>query len=175
MSPLAVVLINQVTTKVGHQGSAYIAPALGESWSHLCSSRIMLSWEAGCRLARLVKSTTFRCVLGGYRGCRKSACRVCCTLHQCLIPRIRCCWQVRDRALPNHRRRRPRLSPQTAACPRRLGLGRLCATEPAHTEQSGFDSIRGSGRPDLEPEPSGAQPSRGIAALNGTAGCGAAR
>jgi RAD51-like protein 2 len=56
----AVVLINQVTTKVGHQGSAYIAPALGESWSHLCSSRIMLSWEAGCRQARLVKSTTFR-------------------------------------------------------------------------------------------------------------------
>jgi len=55
---LAVVLINQVTTKIekGPSSSSFLAPALGETWAHACTSRVMLYWEHGQRFARLYKS-----------------------------------------------------------------------------------------------------------------------
>ena len=47
--------MNQVTTKFG-KGGSYLAPALGESWAHACTNRIMLHWEDGVRVASLSKS-----------------------------------------------------------------------------------------------------------------------
>ena len=91
---LAVVAINQVTTRIGGGGggggeagiaadggvgaggvqqlsvgsggggggvagsdaSASLAPALGESWSHSCTSRVLLFWKGTERWARIIKS-----------------------------------------------------------------------------------------------------------------------
>lgn len=54
--PTAVVLINQVTTKIGEGSSSFLAPALGETWAHACTNRVMLYWQDGQRFARLYKS-----------------------------------------------------------------------------------------------------------------------
>ncbi|XP_019620165.1 PREDICTED: DNA repair protein RAD51 homolog 3-like [Branchiostoma belcheri] len=56
----AVVLVNQMTTKMGHSGDgqAHLVPALGESWGHASTIRVLLFWEAGYRYARLYKSPT---------------------------------------------------------------------------------------------------------------------
>jgi len=55
---IAVVVMNQVTTRFQSERSnhASIAPALGESWAHACTNRVMLSWNNGIRQARLLKS-----------------------------------------------------------------------------------------------------------------------
>ncbi|KNC56404.1 Rad51 DNA recombinase 3 [Thecamonas trahens ATCC 50062] len=53
---LAVVLMNQVTTRGISQGHAYLAPALGESWGHAATVRVNLFWDNGARLALLFKS-----------------------------------------------------------------------------------------------------------------------
>ncbi|KAL6062925.1 DNA repair protein rad51c [Balamuthia mandrillaris] len=56
---VAVVLINQVTTKItastltGNKGQ--LVPALGESWGHSCTNRIILYWQDGHRHAHLLK------------------------------------------------------------------------------------------------------------------------
>ncbi|EQC32455.1 hypothetical protein SDRG_09782 [Saprolegnia diclina VS20] len=59
--PVAVVLINHVTTSL-HHGSdidgSNIVPALGESWSFSITNRIMLRWEHQVRVAQVVKSTS---------------------------------------------------------------------------------------------------------------------
>jgi RAD51-like protein 2 len=52
----AVVLINQVTTKVNEFKPSMLVPALGESWGHTVPYRVMLYWEAGTRYAHLYKS-----------------------------------------------------------------------------------------------------------------------
>ena len=53
----AVVLINQVTTKISDKGTtSFLAPALGETWAHACTSRVMLYWDQGQRFASLWKS-----------------------------------------------------------------------------------------------------------------------
>lgn len=51
---IAVVIINQVTTKPGHG----IIPALGETWSHVPTIRVLLDMdsESGSRRATLIKS-----------------------------------------------------------------------------------------------------------------------
>lgn len=41
---LAVILMNQVTTKF-MKNEARLTPALGESWSHAASCRVMLEWK----------------------------------------------------------------------------------------------------------------------------------
>lgn len=41
---LAVVVVNQMTTKI-HGGSSSVVPALGESWAHATSTRLLLSQE----------------------------------------------------------------------------------------------------------------------------------
>jgi len=53
---LAVVLINQVTTKVNELQPSMLVPALGESWGHTVPYRVMLYWEGGTRYAHLYKS-----------------------------------------------------------------------------------------------------------------------
>jgi RAD51-like protein 2 len=67
---LAVVLMNQVTTRMDHKSSGYsgssgsngtgesqIVAALGESWAHVCSTRVTLHWNGEQqRCARIIKS-----------------------------------------------------------------------------------------------------------------------
>ena len=58
---LAFCLTNQMTTKVGKKtsgmgDSSMLVPALGESWGHACTSRVILFWQNGSRKAWLAKS-----------------------------------------------------------------------------------------------------------------------
>ena len=54
---IAVVVINQVTTKVYDGGEkSVLAPALGETWAHCPTTRVALTWEMDQRVARLTKS-----------------------------------------------------------------------------------------------------------------------
>ncbi|XP_071944992.1 DNA repair protein RAD51 homolog 3-like [Antedon mediterranea] len=54
---IAVVLTNQMTTKFGGEdGSSRLIPALGESWGHAATIRMILYWQASQRLAMLYKS-----------------------------------------------------------------------------------------------------------------------
>jgi len=63
---IAVVVTNQVTTRVGGQGggpgaggndaASRLVPALGPAWAHAPTTRILLHWRAGARFASLVKS-----------------------------------------------------------------------------------------------------------------------
>ncbi|XP_067864571.1 DNA repair protein RAD51 homolog 3 isoform X2 [Heptranchias perlo] len=50
-----VVLINQMTTRFG-QGRSSLVPALGESWGHAATIRLILHWEGKLRFASLYKS-----------------------------------------------------------------------------------------------------------------------
>ena len=54
---LAIVLMNQVTTKVAAGGgSTRLVPALGDSWAHAATSRVILYWQGGVRNAFIYKS-----------------------------------------------------------------------------------------------------------------------
>ncbi|XP_064208421.1 DNA repair protein RAD51 homolog 3 isoform X2 [Anguilla rostrata] len=52
-----IVLTNQMTTKVVN-GQSKLVPALGESWGHAATQRLILRWEGQQRLASLCKSPT---------------------------------------------------------------------------------------------------------------------
>ncbi|XP_054857473.1 DNA repair protein RAD51 homolog 3 isoform X1 [Eublepharis macularius] len=52
---LAVVLTNQMTTRIG-QNCSSLVPALGDSWGHAATIRVILHWENKQRLATLYKS-----------------------------------------------------------------------------------------------------------------------
>ncbi|XP_038879235.1 DNA repair protein RAD51 homolog 3 isoform X2 [Benincasa hispida] len=72
---LAVVLFNQVTTKFA-EGSFQLTLALGDSWSHSCTNRIILYWNSDERYAYLEKSPSLRSASAPYsvtfRGIRNS-------------------------------------------------------------------------------------------------------
>ncbi|XP_053131080.1 DNA repair protein RAD51 homolog 3 isoform X3 [Hemicordylus capensis] len=51
-----VVLTNQMTTRIGQAGSSSLVPALGESWGHAATTRMVLHWEKRQRFATLFKS-----------------------------------------------------------------------------------------------------------------------
>jgi RAD51-like protein 2 len=53
---VAVVTVNQVTVKPQKQGPARLVPALGESYAHACTTRVILSWEGDDRVAFITKS-----------------------------------------------------------------------------------------------------------------------
>ncbi|XP_033108499.1 DNA repair protein RAD51 homolog 3-like [Anneissia japonica] len=54
---VAVVLTNQMTTKFGREdGGSKLIPALGESWGHAATVRLILYWQGNQRLAMLYKS-----------------------------------------------------------------------------------------------------------------------
>ncbi|XP_070571509.1 DNA repair protein RAD51 homolog 3-like [Ptychodera flava] len=55
---LAVVLTNQMTTRFRSdvRGQSQLVPALGESWGHASTIRVILFWENNQRFARLYKS-----------------------------------------------------------------------------------------------------------------------
>ncbi|KAL5016132.1 hypothetical protein ScPMuIL_005721 [Solemya velum] len=59
-SSLAVVLTNQMTTKVQQGESSRLIPALGESWGHASTIRVILYWEGKQRWAWLYKSPSQR-------------------------------------------------------------------------------------------------------------------
>jgi RAD51-like protein 2 len=93
---LSVVVTNHVTTRMGGSGggggggsssssssssssnngnAAYLAPALGESWSHAATNRVELFWNQTQRTARLTKSPSlslrsvpYQIVAAGVRG-----------------------------------------------------------------------------------------------------------
>lgn len=59
--------MNQVTTKLGERGAggggasasdaaARLVPALGDSWAHAATSRVILHWHEGRRRAFIYKS-----------------------------------------------------------------------------------------------------------------------
>ncbi|XP_050386473.1 DNA repair protein RAD51 homolog 3 [Argentina anserina] len=56
---LAVVIFNQVTTKCT-EGSFQLSLALGDSWSHSCTNRIILYWNGDERNAYIDKSPSLR-------------------------------------------------------------------------------------------------------------------
>ncbi|KAI3441147.1 RECA_2 domain-containing protein [Psidium guajava] len=72
---LAVVLLNQVTTKYA-EGSFQLTLALGDSWSHACTNRIILYWNGNERYAYIDKSPSLRSASAPYavtaRGIRNS-------------------------------------------------------------------------------------------------------
>lgn len=78
---IAVVLTNQMTTKItAGLGSSHLIPALGESWGHASTIRIILFWEHNQRQALLYKSPnkqeavcSFQVTLGGVRDVKISA------------------------------------------------------------------------------------------------------
>ncbi|KAL1349526.1 hypothetical protein HN51_026045 [Arachis hypogaea] len=72
---LAVVLLNQVTTKY-IEGSYQLTLALGDSWSHSCTNRIILFWNGDERHAYIDKSPSLKSASAAYsvttRGIRNS-------------------------------------------------------------------------------------------------------
>jgi len=75
---LAVVFMNQMTTRVksSQLGQPHLIPALGESWGHASTIRIVLYWEDNQRFANLYKSPSrqemtvpFQITEGGVRDC----------------------------------------------------------------------------------------------------------
>ncbi|KAL8062489.1 hypothetical protein ABFX02_02G150800 [Erythranthe guttata] len=73
---LAVVLLNQVTTKY-NEGSFQLTLALGDSWAHASTNRIILYWNGNERYAYIDKSPSLRSASAPYavtgRGIRNSA------------------------------------------------------------------------------------------------------
>ncbi|KAL6981780.1 DNA repair protein rad51c [Sarracenia purpurea var. burkii] len=62
---LAVVLFNQVTTKYS-DGSFHLALALGDSWSHASTNRVILYWNGNERYAYIDKSPSLRSASAPY-------------------------------------------------------------------------------------------------------------
>ncbi|KAL7647947.1 UNVERIFIED_CONTAM: hypothetical protein RMT77_001563 [Armadillidium vulgare] len=53
---LTVIVTNQMTTKVRAIGHSEIVPALGETWGHCPTIRLLLHWKGLSRIARVIKS-----------------------------------------------------------------------------------------------------------------------
>ncbi|KAK9813256.1 hypothetical protein WJX72_011511 [[Myrmecia] bisecta] len=53
---VAVVLMNQVTTKISGDDQTRLVPALGDSWAHAATSRVILFWQDQTRCAFIYKS-----------------------------------------------------------------------------------------------------------------------
>ncbi|XP_010264171.1 PREDICTED: DNA repair protein RAD51 homolog 3 isoform X4 [Nelumbo nucifera] len=71
-----VVLLNQVTTKF-NEGSYQLTLALGDSWSHACTNRIILYWNGNERYAYIDKSPSLQSASAAYsvtgKGIRDAA------------------------------------------------------------------------------------------------------
>ncbi|KJE92059.1 RAD51C protein [Capsaspora owczarzaki ATCC 30864] len=60
-SSVAIVLVNQMTTKMGSErGQSHLVPALGESWGHASTNRVIMFWKDGLRQATLYKSSSMQ-------------------------------------------------------------------------------------------------------------------
>jgi hypothetical protein len=63
---LQIVLTNQVTMKPSNNEISRIVPALGESWSHACTNRVMMYWIDSQRYAHVVKSPSLQAATAAY-------------------------------------------------------------------------------------------------------------
>lgn len=63
---LAVVVVNQVTTKYTDGRCPQLALALGDSWSHACTNRVLLYWNGNERYAYIDKSPSLPSTLAPY-------------------------------------------------------------------------------------------------------------
>eukprot|EP00898_Chlorokybus_atmophyticus_P008549 jgi/Chlat1/8696/Chrsp88S08080 len=64
---IAVVMMNQVTIKISKDGSASrLIPALGETWAHAATERVILFWSEGKRSAYLYKSPSLKAGFAQY-------------------------------------------------------------------------------------------------------------
>ncbi|KFO32156.1 DNA repair protein RAD51 homolog 3 isoform X1 [Fukomys damarensis] len=77
---LAVILTNQMTTKID-KNQALLVPALGESWGHAATIRLIFHWDQKQRLATLYKSPSqkectvlFEITSQGFRDAVATAC-----------------------------------------------------------------------------------------------------
>ncbi|XP_062072739.1 DNA repair protein RAD51 homolog 3 [Lepus europaeus] len=77
---LAVILTNQMTTKID-KNQALLVPALGESWGHAATIRLVFHWDQNQRLATLYKSPSqkestvlFEITSQGFRDAVATAC-----------------------------------------------------------------------------------------------------
>jgi len=59
---VAIVAMNQVTTRIEPNKTTHLVPALGDSWAHSCANRVFLSVnrDGRSRIARLIKSSSMR-------------------------------------------------------------------------------------------------------------------
>lgn len=64
---LAVVLTNQMTTRFNKQQTSQLVPALGESWGHACTIRVILFWNNQQRQALLYKSPSKKEAIVSYQ------------------------------------------------------------------------------------------------------------
>ncbi|MEW5299302.1 MAG: hypothetical protein WDW38_003392 [Sanguina aurantia] len=74
---LAVVLMNQVTTRFMEDQTSKLVPALGDSWGHAATTRVILYWQEAERFAFVFKSpcmpqatAAYRVTQSGVRGMR---------------------------------------------------------------------------------------------------------
>jgi RAD51-like protein 2 len=63
---VGVVLMNQVTTKLTGNEQSRLVPALGESWAHAATSRVILYWRGDSRYAYIYKSPSQPAAAGEY-------------------------------------------------------------------------------------------------------------
>lgn len=77
---LAVILTNQMTTRID-KNQALLVPALGESWGHAATIRLIFHWDQNRRLATLYKSPSqkentvqFEITPQGFRDAVATAC-----------------------------------------------------------------------------------------------------
>ena len=64
----------------GWGSGSRLVPALGETWAHACTNRVILRWESGVRIAQLVKSpsrrpgeVSYAVTPDGIRGCKPAS------------------------------------------------------------------------------------------------------
>lgn len=76
---LAVVMTNHVTTKIMGEGKSRLVPALGDSWAHAATNRVLCYWQDAKRHAYVFKSpflpaagAEYQVNSDGIRGSRKS-------------------------------------------------------------------------------------------------------
>lgn len=72
---IAVVMMNHVTTKIIGEGKSRLVPALGDSWAHAATNRLLCYWKDSKRFAFLFKSpylpasaVEYRVTKDGIRG-----------------------------------------------------------------------------------------------------------
>lgn len=64
---LAVVMMNHVTTKILGDGKSRLVPALGDSWAHAATNRLLCYWKDSKRFAFLFKSPYLPASVAEYR------------------------------------------------------------------------------------------------------------
>ena len=72
--------MNQVTTKITGADTSRLVPALGDSWAHAATNRVILYWKDGRRHAFLYKSPAlpaaeaeYAVVAEGVRSAKRSS------------------------------------------------------------------------------------------------------